>query len=80
MPIFEYQCEACSTRFEELTLGSRSASPNCPDCSSDAVHKVYSTFAAQAKNGAPAGCEGGFTESASAGCGACGGPGPCSLN
>jgi putative FmdB family regulatory protein len=82
MPIFEYECESCHGRFEELTLSSRAADPSCPACSSDHVHKVYSTFAAQSKAGSN-GCEGGFCETPSAGM--CGGPcgggmGPCSVN
>jgi putative FmdB family regulatory protein len=82
MPIFEYECDTCHSRFEELTLSSRAADPACPDCASDHVHKLHSTFAAQAKNGGGA-CEAGFSESPAAGM--CGGPcgggmGPCSLN
>ena len=82
MPIFEYECDSCRGRFEELTLSGRAADPSCPACSSDHVHKVYSTFAAQSKAGAN-GCEAGFSETASPGM--CGGPcsggmGPCSFN
>lgn len=31
MPIFEYQCDACNTRFEEIVFGSQAA-PVCPKC------------------------------------------------
>ena len=75
MPIFEYQCKECSTKFEELVLGSKRPDPDCPDCHSSQVEKVYSTFAAQS-NGAPSES---FSESAPM-CGRCGEPGPCSMN
>lgn len=75
MPIFEYRCKECSTRFEELEIGHRREEPHCPGCSSEAVEKVYSTFAAQ---GGKANGES-FSESPGM-CGACGGPGPCAMN
>ncbi len=80
MPIFEYECDSCHGRFEELLLSTRAADPNCPDCESDHVHKVYSTFAAQSKDGAGADA---FCETPAAGM--CGGPcsggaGPCAMN
>jgi len=80
MPIFEYQCDDCSGRFEELVLSSQATSPSCPACSSDSVAKVYSTFAA--KSSGPDPSAGGFCEPmASAGCGRCGDPaGSCSVN
>ena len=77
MPIFEYQCDTCSDRFEELVLSSQAAEVHCPKCEGDAVHKVYSTFAAQAKDSAMD-CSGGFCEPA-ASRGMCGGGG-CSMN
>ena len=81
MPIFEYECDTCHDRFEELVLSSRSADVHCPKCDGETVHKVYSTFAAQSKDGA-GDCAGGFCEpAASPGlCGTCGDPGPCSMN
>jgi putative FmdB family regulatory protein len=80
MPIFEYQCDSCESRFEELVLRAHAAAPICPDCSSDSVHKLHSSFAAKSSSGAPA-CESGFSESPAAGlCGTCGVPGPCAVN
>ena len=81
MPIFEYNCTDCNQRFEELVLSSAAAAdPHCPQCDGEAVEKVYSTFAAQAKGADP--CAGGFCEPAAAPgmCGPCGGPGPCAVN
>lgn len=80
MPIFEYQCQDCSDRFEELVLTSAAKEVHCPNCGSEHVQKVYSTFAAQSKDSA-GDCAGGFCETPSAGmCSPCGGPGPCSMN
>ena len=81
MPIFEYQCETCDKRFEELTLASRAAAPACPECGDAHVHRVFSTFAAQSKGGGGE-FAGGFCETPSAGpCGAGGcGPRGCSMN
>ncbi|MBM3143692.1 MAG: zinc ribbon domain-containing protein [Chloroflexi bacterium] len=46
MPIFEFVCEECDQSFEELV---RSASAIgeviCPDCQSERVRKILSTFA-----------------------------------
>ena len=79
MPIFEYQCADCDTQFENLVLGRREKTPDCPDCSSTSVEKVYSTFAAHGSD--PASADGGFCESPAAGmCGSCGDPGPCGMN
>ena len=40
MPIFEYSCEKCDRKFEELVYGD--AAPVCPYCGSDATHKLMS--------------------------------------
>ena len=55
MPIFEYLCEDCGSKFEKLVR--RSASENdansvhCPSCGQDHLKQQFSTFAAHA-NGA----------------------------
>ncbi|WP_224982086.1 FmdB family zinc ribbon protein [Geomonas agri] len=46
MPIFEYVCKECGTRFEKLHKGSTTDECNCPACGSAAVNKAMSTFAA----------------------------------
>ena len=46
MPIFEYQCDDCGTKFEKLV---RSASANgvvCPSCGDSHLTQQFSTFAA----------------------------------
>ncbi len=43
MPIYEYQCKACTKTFELLV---RSATvPQCPHCASSQLQKLMSSFA-----------------------------------
>ncbi|HLW77500.1 MAG TPA: zinc ribbon domain-containing protein [Bryobacteraceae bacterium] len=64
MPIFEYLCDDCGTRFEKLV---RRADENilCPQCGESHLTTQFSTFAAHANgksSAAPAmgGCPGGM--------------------
>ena len=60
MPLYEYQCTGCDTRFEVLQrVGQGAEGLSCPDCGENEVEKEYSTFA---------GCVGGAS---SPGAGAC---------
>ena len=43
MPIFEYSCQSCAHKFEELVLSS-SATVSCPKCSSNSSIKQLSVF------------------------------------
>jgi putative FmdB family regulatory protein len=53
MPIYEYVCMKCEGHFEELvSLGG--GDPHCPDCDSDNVRKLLSSFAATAPPNSPA--------------------------
>jgi len=75
MPLFEYACKDCATRFETLVWGSET--PECPSCHSQSLEKRQSTFAAV---GTPRAIPG---TAAATGCGSCGdprGPGSCSMN
>ena len=46
MPIYEYQCTGCETRFEELINNdSDEADVICPLCQTTKVFKVMSQFA-----------------------------------
>jgi putative FmdB family regulatory protein len=78
MPIYEYRCEACSSKFELLTSYAEREQPHsCPRCSSAKTRVLVSSFAFA--GGEPelsadlaasgGGCCGG-------GCGSCG----CSIN
>jgi putative FmdB family regulatory protein len=64
MPIYEYACESCGTKFEKLVRRSEDVK-ECPSCASTKLAQQWSTFAARAngiaKDAAPAGrCGGGM--------------------
>ena len=46
MPIFEYRCNDCGTRFEKLVRASDAEGPYCPRCSAVNLEQELSTFAA----------------------------------
>jgi putative FmdB family regulatory protein len=73
MPIFEYQCDDCGTKFEKLVRRS-DESTLCPSCGESHVTTQYSTFAARANGTAK--------ESAMPSCpsGMCQNPGFCGRN
>jgi putative FmdB family regulatory protein len=67
MPLYEYVCDSCETRFEQLRPAARMDEPaSCPS-GHPAGRRVLSTFAAMTKNGY------GETESLSGEGGGCGG-------
>ena len=48
MPIYEYECRACRTRFEHFVRPSNSpdlAVPSCPSCQSRDLERLLSMFA-----------------------------------
>ena len=47
MPIFEYQCDGCGTKFEKLVRRADEAA-SCPECGGNHLTTQYSTFAARA--------------------------------
>ncbi len=44
MPIYEFECEGCGERFEELVAAGAEALP-CPSCGSDRTRRLLSGFA-----------------------------------
>jgi putative FmdB family regulatory protein len=54
MPLYEYRCEKCGKRFEELVMNSLEK-VSCPDCESDDVEREFSIFASSASGCAPSG-------------------------
>ena len=52
MPIFEYLCEDCGTKFEKLVRGSADGIV-CPSCGDSHLKQELSTFAAHS-GGQPA--------------------------
>lgn len=75
MPIYEYACRDCQTRFE--TLVRSDTVPECPKCHSVQLDKqlsVFATNASEASQPAPA---------MAGPCGSCGhpgGPGACGMS
>ena len=76
MPIYEYACNGCGSRFEKLVR--RFAEPvSCPSCASEAVDKQLSVFAvgaSSATSAADAGCGAPVCGAGACGSGACGMP------
>jgi putative FmdB family regulatory protein len=56
MPIFEYECNACGTRFELLAPSRRARPdhPDCPECGADETSAVVSGCAV-GRSSSPAG-------------------------
>ena len=44
MPIYEYRCNSCRRRVS-VYVRSLSATPKCPSCGSEALSRLFSTFA-----------------------------------
>jgi len=52
MPIFEYRCSDCSTKFEVLhKSGEKAEDVICPKCNSTKSKKLMSSFAASMDGG-----------------------------
>jgi putative FmdB family regulatory protein len=78
MPIFEYQCDDCGTKFEKLMRRAEANGIACPSCGEKHLTQQYSTFAAHA-NGASEAKGGGFEMPSCPG-GMCQTPGLCGRN
>ncbi len=76
MPIFEYKCESCGSKFEKLVRRTEDAAAlGCPSCGQKHLSQEYSTFAARAGNGSSS-----AQEMPSCPSGMCGTPGLCGRN
>ena len=42
MPLYEYRCEGCRRRVTLLRSYSDTSTPRCPECGSDALHRLIS--------------------------------------
>ena len=52
MPLYEYRCAACGSRFELLRrVGQGSEGVACPECGQSDVEKEFSTFAGSIAGG-----------------------------
>ena len=76
MPIYEYTCESCKNKFEQLVRTmSGDAKVNCPQCGSPKTERSLSVFAVSS-----AASPKGGGSSGAAMCGRCGGPpGSCAM-
>jgi putative FmdB family regulatory protein len=77
MPIYEYKCDTCGTKFEKLMR--RAADTDglaCPDCGEKHLSQQYSTFAARAAEGGSAAA----SDMPSCPSGMCSNPGFCGRN
>jgi putative FmdB family regulatory protein len=77
MPLFEYYCSTCRTRFEELVrVPTTGEGATCPQCGRENVPRVLSTFATVRSGGDGAD----LASVASYGGGGCCGAGGCGCN
>lgn len=79
MPIYEYVCQHCNTRFEKLVRGSMTV--ECPSCNGKDLQKQLSVFSPNVLTAF--GAAKSIPELSGGACGACGdprGPGACSLD
>ena len=57
MPLYEYTCRSCGSRFEALVPVSAGAPP-CASCGAPNVRREISLFAKPAGSGGPSGASG----------------------
>jgi len=67
VPIYEYVCEGCKTRFERI-VHAKNGAPECPKCGGKRSTVQFSTFAARTGNGRSSSA----TSGESAGASSCG--------
>jgi len=79
MPIYEYVCESCETKFEKLVRRAEDVlEAGCPDCGEKHLRQEYSTFAARSSaSSSPEPC---MPSGGGCGAGMCGTPGMCGMN
>ena len=52
MPIYEYQCKKCESRFEAIRpMGDQGRGMACPDCGAKSPKRLPSTFATSSSGG-----------------------------
>jgi putative FmdB family regulatory protein len=76
MPIYEYKCQDCGTKFEKLLRRSADgAEVDCPSCGQKHLTQEFSTFAAHANGPAAKSADAPMCPS-----GMCSNPGFCGRN
>jgi putative FmdB family regulatory protein len=53
VPLFEYECAECQSRFEQLVFNSADSNVACRKCGSSQVRQLLSTFAVAASSDKP---------------------------
>ncbi len=71
MPIYEYYCQPCEKRFEELVFETKPAVIQCPKCGTQEVNRLISLFATASNTNNPAQLSGAVSASGGCGCGSC---------
>jgi putative FmdB family regulatory protein len=77
MPLYEYKCSDCDTKFEVLHKSSSQASEvTCPSCNSVKIKKLFSSFSSNVSSNSYSGgdCSSGQCQTPASGCsnGLCG--------
>jgi putative FmdB family regulatory protein len=84
MPIFEYKCDDCGTKFEKLVRRLGGEDVSCPSCGEGRLTQQFSTFAAHSNGKADGGFDSSFSGGEegmpSCGGGMCQTPDLCGLN
>lgn len=75
MPIYEFNCPKCETKFEDLVFGD--ATPPCPKCGNKETKKLISCATLHSQAPSRVGQQVSFPSSGGSGCGSCSG-GSCS--
>jgi putative FmdB family regulatory protein len=70
MPLFEYTCKKCATRFEHLARSGETAAPKCPKCGHPKTERELSRFSASVRGGGDS-CVGGSCGTSSCPTGTC---------
>ncbi|MDE1890076.1 MAG: zinc ribbon domain-containing protein [Planctomycetota bacterium] len=67
MPIYEFQCNQCNTKFDEYFRSAKERKKLfCPSCQSDHIQKIFSVFGMSVKGNGDTTSGG-----SSGGCGSC---------
>lgn len=59
MPVYEYQCQECGEKFEQLVLNQRQADDlTCPHCGAKKISKLFSVFGGSSGKASGPSCSG----------------------
>ncbi|MCK4591324.1 MAG: zinc ribbon domain-containing protein [Candidatus Latescibacteria bacterium] len=72
MPLYEYKCQNCGKKFEELINSGQGEAIHCPHCSSNEVQRMLSTFGCGTKNGSETASDSSCSLCSSGSCSTCG--------